>query len=637
MRKVAKALSKKYAFCGNELTHSQRNFCNTSRTFVKEVAMRILKPALLAAMSLFVAPYAFCDIPADYIFKSGMDEPVEGPYTPQEAARFLQQATFGPKFADIERICKIGYNAWFDEQFSAVRSQHLPFLDALIAASPPDNIQVWQGERIESWFRNALNNPDQLRQRMAFALSEIFVISDQNGAIEGNPTTIAHYYDLLSANAFGNYRTLLNDVTLHPAMGVYLSMLKNQKPNATNNIRPDENYAREIMQLFSIGLNMLNNNGTPVLSGGQPVPSYTQDTIVGFAHVFTGWNYSTCEVPANTNELWKWQYCDTRGAGDPADWRSHRGWREAMKPWGEGSPIGEYYHSATDGPLPNGGKQLLNYPGVTLPNGILPGGGTARTNLAAALDNIARHPNVAPFISRLLIQRFVTSNPSPQYIDRVATVFNNNGVGVKGDFKAVLKAILLDSEARRPTAVNAGKVREPLLRLVALYRAFDANSRSNPPRIYEGWTDQWMAQAPMRSPTVFNFYLPNYQLPGEITNLGLYSPEFQITTDTYITRINNEFGRVYWQYQGNPGLPPISEWDPMLVNLERDAAVAGNGENLINRLNLLMMGGKMSTAMRGILAGHVNSMPNNTLDDRRYRVQDALWLILNSPEFVVEK
>lgn len=582
---------------------------------------------------------ARAEIAPDHLFKSSLDEPAEGPYTYAEASRFLRQATFGAKLADIENLSKIGYNAWFDQQFAATRSQHLPFLDQLIASSPPDNIRVFQGERIESWYRNALNNPDQLRQRMAYALSQILVVSDQNGAVEGNPTTLAHYYDVLAANAFGNYRTLLGEVTLHPAMGVYLSMFKNEKPNEALNIRPDENYAREIMQLFSIGLIRLNVDGTPLLQSGQTVPSYDQLTIRSLAHVFTGWNFSTCQAPNNVSELWKWQYCDSRAQSAPQnqDYRLHAGWREPMRPWGEGTTVGEYYHSANAGPLPGGAKQLLNYPGVTLANGVLPAGGTARTNMNAALDNIFRHPNVAPFISRLLIQRFVTSNPSPQYVSRVATLFNNNGSGVKGDLRTVIKAILLDPEARRPSSTNPGKLSEPLLRLVQLYRAFDANPRSNPPRIYEGWTDYWMAQAPMRSPTVFNFYLPNYQLPGEITNLGLYSPEFQITTDTYITRINNEFGRVYWQYQGNTQLPPINEWDPMLVNLERETAFAGNAQSLVSRLDLLLMGGSMSPQMRTILLAHINDMPNANVGDRRYRVQDALWLILNSPEYLVEK
>ena len=600
--------------------------------------MKLLRIWIYSTLLALVANSATAQqLPSDLIFRSGADHPAEGPFTPEEAARFLQQATFGPKLADIELLTRIGYNAWFDQQFAATRSEHLPFIDGLLNAGQTD---VFQGERIESWWRNVLGGNDQLRQRMAFSLSQIFVVSDQNGAIEGVPTTLAHYYDLLSLNAFGSYRTLLGEATLHPSMGRYLSMHKNRKPDAALNIQPDQNYAREIMQLFSVGLVRLNIDGSRMLAGGQPIPAYNTDTIRGFAHVFTGWNYSTCVNPTGPNQTWHWDYCGTRAQADPEtqDYRLHRGWREPMKPFGEGSAYADIYHSSVEGPLvsPAGAKQLLNYPSVSLANGILPSGGTARNNMNAALDNVANHPNVAPFMARLLIQRFVTSSPSPAYIGRVATIFNNNGSGVRGDLRAVVKAILMDSEARQPTAVNRGKLREPLLRLSQLYRAFDAASRV-PGRIRE-YTDYWMAQAPMSSPTVFNFYLPSYQLPGEIATLGLFSPEFQITTDTYITRIVNEMGgKVFWQFQGNTNLPPVDQWNPTLININRDLSVANNAEVLVSRYNLLIMGGSMSTAMSNLLVAHVREMPNNNDDDRRRRLQDVLWLIMNSPQYVVEK
>jgi uncharacterized protein (DUF1800 family) len=593
----------------------------------------VCSAALLGLASISTAQ----TIPTDLIFRSGLDHPAEGPYTPEEASRFLQQATFGPKIADIENLLRIGYNAWFDQQFAATRSEHLPYIVNLLNSSQ----DVFQERRVEIWWKNLLTNNDQLRQKTAYALSQIFVTSDQSGAVEGIPTTLADYYDLLSRNAFGNYRTLLGEVTLHPSMGRYLSMHKNEKPNAATNTKPDENYAREIMQLFSVGLVMLNSNGTPV---SPSTPTYTQDTIRGFAHVFTGWNYSTCEQPNNAGETWKWIYCSPRAQSAPQnqDYRLHIGWMQPMRPWAEGTAFESLYHSSQEGPPINpanpiaaGAKQLLRYPGVSLANGVLPQGGTARSNMNAALDNVAAHPNVGPFISRLLIQRFVSSNPSPAYIGRMTAVFNNNGSGVRGDMRALIKAILMDPEARRPTAQNRGKVREPLVRLTHMFRVFDAASRNE--RINE-YTEYWMAQAPMRSPTVFNFYLPDYRLPGEITTLNLFSPEFQITTDTYITRIINEmWGKVAWQYQGNPGLPPINEWNPTLVNINRDLALANNAEVLVHRYNLLFMGGTMSTAMSNLLVAHVRDMPNNNDDDRRRRIQDVVWLIMNSPEYIVEK
>lgn len=598
------------------------------------MALQLLRGSL-AALALLSGPlYA-----QTQVFGSGFDEPAEGPYNKAQAARFLTQATFGPTLSEIDRLARIGYNAWIAEQLTLPVSQQLPFLDALIqqAIAAGQSIEVWQDKRQEIWWKNALQNNDQLRQRMAFALSQILVISDQNGSLEGNPTAIAHYYDLLSANALGNYRTLLEQVTLHPAMGHYLSMFMNRKPDPAQNIRPDENYAREIMQLFSIGLVQLNNDGRPKdgdpnTPGVQTIPSYDQNVISGFAQVFTGWNYSTCQPPTSPEggslNWWDWEYCPS--GPDTQDWRVHAGWRTPMKPWGEGTAFGDIYHGS------GGSKQLLNYAGVALPNGVLPAGGTARSNLTAALNNVFNHPNVGPFLSRLLIQRLTTSNPSPAYVNRVASVFNNNGSGVRGDLAAVARAILMDPDARAlsPPA-NFGKLREPLLRITQLWRALNARSRDG--RIREGWPEYYSAQAVQRSPTVFNFFLPGYQLPGEIATLGLYSPEFQITTDTYINRLTNELGgKIFWAWFGNTGL---GEWDPVQVDLSRDLALATSPAELIDRYNLLFMGGRMSDFMRTTLIAHIGDINQNNSgsDWQRYRLQDALWLILTSPEYVVEK
>ena len=503
--------------------------------------------AAAALALLLAAPAALAQ---DAIFADGFDNRPEGPFTRAEAQRFLTQATFGPTLAEIDRLLAMGYNAWLDEQFVATTSRQLPFLDQLIQADIAANrpIDVWQDKRQEIWWRNVLSGNDQLRQRVAYALSQILVVSDQNGALEGNPTTLAHWHDMLASGAFGSYRTLLENVTLHPSMGHYLSMFGNRKPDAALNIRPDENYAREITQLFSVGLVMLNADGTPVdgnpaQAGVQPVPTYNQDTIRGFAHVFTGWKYSTC-IPPNTtsadpnNNLnwWNWEYCSSQAqsvSGDQ-DWRLHEGWRTPLRPWGEGNTVrGEVYYAH------EGTKQLLNYPGVSLPNGVLPSssgrtaGSRARHDLGLALDNVFNHPNVGPFIARQLIQRLVSSNPSPDYIGRVAAAFaDDNGAaagGTRGNLRAVVRAVLMDPEARNLAQVpaNGGKLREPLLRVSALWRALDARSRDG--RIREGWPEVYGAQAVLRSPTVFNFYLPTYALPGEIANAGLVSPEFQIT------------------------------------------------------------------------------------------------------------
>jgi len=537
----------------------------------------------------------------DVLFRSGFDAPAEGPATAAEASRFLTQATFGPTLVEIDRLQAMGYNTWIDIQLAKAPGLHLPFLDAREAAGD----DVYQNLRQESWFTRVVTGRDQLRQRVAFALSEILVVSDR-GLDE--TFALAHYYDLLVGGAFGNYRMLLQNVTLHPVMGTYLSMRGNQPENLAQNLRPDENYAREVMQLFSIGLVRLNANGTPTTT--PPTPTYTQDTIRGFARVFTGWNFTGC--PAN-EYTWCYPYDEAR-----------RGW------WRVPMSAFATFHQS-------GSKQLLVYPGVVPSTGIIPSGGTAAVDLNAALDNIFNHPNVGPFISRLLIQRLVTSNPSPAYIGRVAARFANNGSGVRGDMAAVVRTILMDVEARNRASApaNSGKLREPLIRLTQLWRAMDA--RADDTRYREWYPDYWAGQAALRSPTVFNFFLPNYSLPGEVAQSGLFSPEFQIATDNLLTTSANFLGGiVYYYWRGNPD-QNISPED-VLIDLARDMLIADTPAALVDRYNLLFMGGTMSTPMRSVLISHLGTLNDGNLTvRRRQRVQDALWLILTSPEYVVEK
>ena len=367
------------------------------------------------------------------------------PVDRSEAFRFLQQATFGPTKADIDRLVALGdssvaYSRWIDEQMAIAPSLLLPVLLAKRASGvrgPELN-----NARQDAWFRNTVLGPDQLRQRVAFALSEIMVVS-QRGALNERQFALADYYDVLARNAFGNFRQLTEQVTLHPAMGVYLSMLGNRKPDPALNIRPDENYARELMQLFTIGLVQLNPDGTIQTDGlGQPIPTYDQSVIEGFANVFTGWNYSggTSFSTAIVNHI--------------TQTRPMQAYPE------EHSPLA---------------KRLLDYPGVV--TNELPPNQTPAQDLAAALDNVFNHPNVAPFIARRLIQRLVASNPSAGYVARVAAVFANDGTGKRGQLNSVVRAILLDPEARPnlATANDAtGKLKEPLLRLIQLWRAYNA-------------------------------------------------------------------------------------------------------------------------------------------------------------------
>jgi uncharacterized protein (DUF1800 family) len=551
----------------------------------------------------------------DHVFDAGFDDHAEGPFSDAEAARFLTQATFGPSLAEISRLHDIGYNAWLADQAGQPASHERIYMEDQEAAG----LNVYQNSRQEAWWLHSITAPDQLRQRVAFALSELFVVSDQNGAIDGQPIAMANYYDMLIDGAFGNYRNLLEQVTLNPIMGLYLSMFKNQKPDPDQNIRPDENYAREIMQLFSIGLVQLDANGNTILSGGQPIPTYDQNTIRGFAHVFTGWNWANCPRDAG-GQWWEWEYCPP----GQVDWPNpgwNASWFLPMEAW-------ESYHASEDD------KQLLIYPGVSLAGGLLPSGGTAQSDLQAALDNIFNHPNVAPFIARHFIKRLVTSNPSPAYVGRVAAVFANNGIGVRGDLAATVRAVLMDTEARTlpSLASNGGKLREPLLRQSHLWRAMNASA--NDGRYREWYSDYYLGQAALRSPTVFNFFLPDYSPPGELYSLGLSAPEFQITTDTTVASVANGLdSKVFWYWRGNPWIDP----EDVVVDLDSELQFANDPVRLIDRYDLLFMSRTMSDFMFNTLVSYVQNMPASDSEERRQRVQDAIWLIQTSPEYAIER
>lgn len=578
-------------------------------------AVRVLCGGVLAAAAATALAQTASHSP-DQMWRHGFEGPAAGPFSDAEAARFLNQATYGATVEDIAHLRQIGYDAWFTEQFAAAPSYQQPFLDWVPGG-------VYQQQRLEAWLINSIglydpSNPplqhrDQLRQRMALALSEIFVVSDQNAGLLLQAWSTASFYDMLARNAFGSYRTLLEDVTLHPAMGVYLSMVGNRKPDATLNIRPDENYAREILQLFSIGLKQLDLDGTPLLNAGQPIPTYNQNTVRGFAHVFTGWNFNDCSTA---------EYPDCVGDYHNPDSASVR---EPMLAF-------EAYHDNTST------KQLLIYDGVVPAGGLL-APGTAQAEMAAALDNIARHPNVGPFIAKQLIQRLVTSNPSPAYVRRVATVFNDNGSGVRGDLKAVTKAILLDNEARfghwGGNADRFGKLREPMLKLVQLWRI--TAPRSGNGRINLSIDPaEWYGQAPLRSPSVFNFFRPTFQQPGEIRDLGLFSPEFQIATDTMLVATPNDLDwRIFYFYIGSTYSYAL-EPDALLMDYGATLnPLAAQPEHLVDRLNLLLMSGQMSPFMRQVLLTRLNALPN--ANGGRDRVQHALYLVLNSPEYAIQK
>lgn len=559
----------------------------------------LLHPLLFAAL-LATTPAA-----AQVVFVDGFEPSVPAvPRSDAEAARFLTQATFGPTLADIQYLRSVGYAAWIDEQLALPASHQVPYLDMVAAIPEP----VYQNARMEAWWRNAVRGDDQLRQRVAYALSQIFVISDASDVI-GAPWPVAHFYDLLVDHAFGRYRDLLGAVTRSPAMGAYLSMLGNRPPDTALNVRPDENYAREILQLFSIGLVELEADGRPVLIGGAPVPAYDQFHIKTFAHVFTGWNFGNCSG---------FEYCSP---GYPVA----VGWSVPMR------AFADFHHVESDAD-PDNDQFLL---GVSRAPG-----GTPEQNLDLALDNIAGHPNVGPFIARRLIQNLVTSNPDPAYIARMSAVFEDNGAGVRGHLGALVRAILMDEEARlghERAPTTFGKVREPLLRQTHLWRAFDAASADGR---YRDWNPEFdFAQAPNRARSVFNFYLPDYQPPGEIAQAGLYAPELQIITETFVTRTANWFwNAIEREHVGSP-FAQSPQADRILLDFRPMQALAADPDALLDRLDVLLMNGQMTPAMRQVLLDHVAAIPFTAGNDSggRARVWGAVHLIMTSPQYIVQK
>lgn len=418
----------------------------------------------------------------------------------RNAARLLMQASFGPRsMADIDAVERQGAAAWIDAQFSSPWSTHENYIDRVKLAGD----EVGEQHPNEAIWQNLIWGDARLRARVALALSEIMVIS--NIAPDQKNEALVSWMDMLYRNAFGSYRTLLEDVTLHPAMGYYLNMLANDKEDLATGRMPNENYAREVLQLFSIGLTELNADGTPKRDGaGKIVPTYDQSVVQGFAAAFTGWNFAG----NNVNDSHKFDHAEEN-------------WTQPMRAWAT-------RHS-------NGPKRLLN-------NIALPAGQTPEKDLADALDNIASHANVAPFMSKRLIQFLVTSNPSPAYVARVSAVWNNNGLGARGDLKAVVRAILLDSEARSFDANSAtqGKVREPMVKFVHFVNAMQGRSKGSRNSIW--WLDSpddYLGQSPLLAPSVFNFFSPSFTKAGAIAQAGLVVPEMQLVTDTQIVGSTN--------------------------------------------------------------------------------------------------
>lgn len=602
-----------------------------------------------------------------------------GPRDEPAAARFLTQASFGPDQESVDAVESLGMAAWIEQQMSLPTTLQRPTLEQQIAVqvlSDPRNAQFYRAYRMERWFNTAITASDQLRQRMAFALSQILVLSDVD-ALLNHPLGVADYHDLLARHAFGNYRDLLKAVTYHPAMAVYLSHLRNQKTDWTLDdggalvpglIAPDENYAREVMQLFSIGLIERNLDFSPLLVNGQTQATYTQDLVTQTAKVLTGLAFP-CTGPATVGGLninrncgfstgIARQFSATVFVSTPGRYAVPGSVTALAHPDTYG-PLVCYPRYADTGrsatadnayavlPTPDDRKVLLA--GVEIaPSTVACHSGTPANEQQACIDycddqidtlieTLFQHPNVAPFLARQLIQRFVTSNPTPAYIERAARVFENDGTGVRGNLGALLTAILLDPEARSPLPIDQfGKLREPVLKLTALWRALDAVAGAN--GAYGIFTpERFLAQRPLGANSVFNFYQPDYAQPGELADAGLVAPEFQILDEsTVVTTADGLWALVFAGYtvQNDTTVrftqPPSNAYLPTaaLDALPTDAA------GLVEALNQKLLAGRMTTTLRDRLKGLLDG-PLATAE-HRLRALNLIHLILISPAFAVQ-
>jgi uncharacterized protein (DUF1800 family) len=540
--------------------------------------------------------------------------------SPEDASRFLAEATFGATDADIHNLSQIGYTAWLNQQFNTPATLHEPAVEqALILNNTPCAagdlkcnaslfVQNNQQETYlqQTFWQQAMTANDQLRQRVKYTLTELFVISSTNPAVQNMPRGMANYYDVLGADAFGNFRQLLEDVTLNPMMGQFLSVLANDKGDANRD--PDENYAREVMQLFTIGLYQLNPDGTQKLDQtGQPIPTYSNTDVMGLAKVFTGFSWN---VPGDqSNNAWS-NCCEYVGAGFGEDLL----------------PMQNYAsHHSTDE------KDFL---GVTIPAQSNP---DPVGDLKIALDTLFNHPNLPPFFCKQMIQHLVTSNPSPAYVSRVAAVFQDNGAGVRGDMKAVIQAVLLDPEARNSVAASTnpqyGKVREALVRYTEWARAFTAQSRNGSFNL--GSTEDpiyGLGEMSLRSPSVFNWFAPGYVPPGtSIEQAGMVAPEMEMTDVSTVVGYLNYM-------QSAIGADAINGPD-VFSNYSTEIALAATPDQLVDRINLLLMAGEMDATLRSQVLAAVSSIAIPSGDQTAIntsltnRVKMAIYLTMAAPSY----
>ncbi|HMQ04146.1 MAG TPA: DUF1800 domain-containing protein [Pyrinomonadaceae bacterium] len=571
-------------------------------------------------------------------FKGDLDEPQYVGYRwAGDRRRFLEQAGFGPTELLDHRIRRIGIRTWLEEQFEiAYPSASNPFPDNPLkpsnAPADCDNDQTvvpdvpptcfrdtYTMYPLQAWFfKEAYYGDAQLRHRVAWALSQIWVIS---GVDTQQSRWMTEYYKVLANNSFGNYRDLMRQMTLNPGMGNYLDMARSTRTN------PNENYAREFKQLFTVGLFLLNQDGTLQLDGqGQPIPTYEQADVNNFTKVLTGWGFCNTGCPNSTVGVVNYIDPLVMNAGL--------------------TNVNNNRHDLT-------AKTLLNYPGAT--NTTIPActNCTSLANIATysnnsmeqTIDNLFNHPNVGPFVGKILIQHLVTSDPTPAYVSRVAAAFNNNGSGVRGDMKAVIRAILLDPEARGDvkTDPNFGKLREPVQWFTNIARSIGVvNAAQNGPSdgVFYSPTSNLlsaMAQTVFYSPTVFNYYSPDFVIPGT----AMLGPEFALmTTGTAVARANFANTMIIGNGVAVSGVNVPSGTRVFLAELQALAAADTTGGQLLDVLNQRMMHGNMSAAMRNEILTAVTSIsvsnpPTETQSLNRAR--QALYLVATSSQYQVQR
>lgn len=528
---------------------------------------------------------SFCTLAAPAVRAAPLDE--------ASARRFLEHASFGPSDASVALVRQLGPSAWLQQQFSLPAAGYTGFnyVDPSAKVGCPtgsaatcvrDNYSLFPLQR--QFFGNALSGPDQLRQRVAFALSQILVVSGQQIS---QPYAMANYQDIFQRHAFGNFRDILREVTLSPAMGNYLNMVNNDKANPARGTEPNENYAREVMQLFSIGLWQLNPDGSHKLGAdGKPLPSYDQEVVEGFAHVFTGWTYAP--RPGATSRWGNPRNFDAPMVGFPA------------------------HHD-------EGSKLLLN-------GRLQPAGGTPVADLDAAIDSLFLHPNVGPFIGRQLIQMLVTSNPSPAYVARVSAAFNGGKGSARGDMKATVTAVLMDPEASQPSQpAKFGKLREPVLALTGLVRALGGHSDG----VWLLHQSASLGEPVFSPPTVFSFYPPDYPLPDDPQDQG---PAFGLFSAASVAAYS---GAVSTLLSGKPiaADPSVAGSTGTAIDLSAWQAIAGDPAKLVGEIGRVLFPAGLSPALKQELLAAVATVPAN---NPGLRARTALFLAAMAPEYLVE-